>query len=47
MGDILYYLLAGALAYLMLIGLKDKEPPNISIKYITIIEINYSSSFIA
>ena len=33
MGQILNYLLAGALGYLMLIGLKDKEPPNVSIKF--------------
>ncbi|MAQ43588.1 MAG: hypothetical protein CMG25_03785, partial [Candidatus Marinimicrobia bacterium] len=30
---VLNYLLAGVLGYLMLIGLKDKEPPNVSIKF--------------
>ena len=33
MSGILNYLLAGALGYLVLIGLKDKEPPNVSIKF--------------
>ena len=33
MDQILNYLLAGALGYLMLIGLKDKEPPNVSIEF--------------
>ena len=33
MDQILNYLLAGVLGYLMLIGLKDKEPPDVSIKF--------------
>ena len=33
MDQILNYLLAGVLAYLMLTGLKDKDAPDVSIKF--------------